>query len=211
MPSYDCALSLEKVDCERGGSPVLKGVNFDAKSSDTVLLFGANGSGKSTFLSVVAGLTTPTSGVINWRIGEASGQGAIDPLGILFVGHRAPVKTALTALENLNFWFDLYHAPEDNRAKNGALETALERVGLLGRENDRVGSFSAGMKRRLDLARCLIAQRPFWLIDEPTAALDEAGKAIFCEILKEHACDGGCALVATHEALHVDARVVRLG
>jgi heme exporter protein A len=118
-----------------------------------------------------------------------------------FLGHQDALKSQMTALEALAFaarWSGAAHDPE----------TALTRLGLAAQADLPVGVLSAGQKRRLALARCWMGGRALWLLDEPTASLDSAGKALVAALIAGHLGAGGTVVAATHEPILADAAQV---
>ncbi len=125
-----------------------------------------------------------------------------------FVGHLNAVKPQFTVRENLSFWVEYFGGAPGGKAVNGA----LERLNLVEIEDIPAGYLSAGQKRRLGLARLLLAPRPIWLLDEPTAALDAASAKTVERLIAEHTASGGLAIIATHLPLNLPAlRELRLG
>ncbi len=164
---------------------------------------GPNGAGKTTLLRAVAGLIRPEAGKVSLEGGEAD---ATVGEQCHFVGHLNAVKPSLTAIENLRFWKDALGGDEQPLAR------ALERFGLGEMADVPGGYLSAGQKRRIGLARLLVAQRPVWLLDEPTVSLDAASVSTFAAIVAEHLAGGGIAIAATHVPLGIaGARELRLG
>ncbi|HEX7725518.1 MAG TPA: ATP-binding cassette domain-containing protein, partial [Rhizomicrobium sp.] len=96
------------------------------------------------------------------------------------------------------FYAELYGA-------NGGIDLALEEVGLIRARDLPCQYLSAGQKKRLSLARLKLSARPLWLLDEPLAALDSAGKSLAAQFIASHCASGGIAIVATHEALGIEA------
>jgi heme exporter protein A len=122
-----------------------------------------------------------------------------------YLGHLDAFKPSLTVLENLAFWTS-YLGGE------GRPEAALEAVGLGSLANLPAGYLSAGQKRRLSLARLVAIQRPLWLLDEPTAALDSAAQAMLLDLMRAHLAAGGLLIAATHQDLGLQpVRELRLG
>ena len=103
----EITLRLDDAGCDRAGAPIVRGVTFDLAPGDAIQLFGANGSGKTSLLYLVAGQLRPAEGQVLWN---SPGLQQHNPFAhsILFVGHEASVKPALTAYENLAFWAELY-------------------------------------------------------------------------------------------------------
>ena len=210
MPGYqrEITLRLEGAGCDRAGAPIVRGVTFDLAPGDAIQLFGANGSGKTSLLYLVAGQLSPAEGRVAWMAQHEERQSPF-PHSVLLIGHEASIKPALTALENLIFWADLYGVERANRDR--VINDALDRVGMSNFVNVRVGQFSAGQKRRIDLARAAIAKREVWLMDEPVAALDQEGALMFRNMMSEHLGNGGIALVATHDEFEVASRKLEIG
>lgn len=188
-------LSIEKLGCRRGGRPILNEVDFDLPAGQAAVLRGPNGAGKTTLIRALAGLLPVASGTAH--IGGVSL--AADRAGfqdhVAYVGHLDAVKPALTVIDNLRLWSALLGQPA---ARAGA---ALERFGLSQIAGRRAAECSAGQKRRLNLARLLVADRALWLLDEPTVSLDTASKILVAQLIEGHVAAGGVALIATHEDL----------
>ncbi|WP_375204369.1 heme ABC exporter ATP-binding protein CcmA [Hyphococcus sp.] len=194
MSSYRRAISLaaDNAGCDRAGAAVVRGVTFSLGPGEGMQLFGPNGSGKSSLLSMFAGLIRPAEGGIQWRVDDAPGDTAPEG-GVFFLGHDASVKPALTAEENLRFWAQANGG--------GDVDKALNAVDAASFRHLRAGRLSAGQRRRVDLARALLADREVWLLDEPTAAIDRDGVRIIRKLIDDHLARGGIAIVATHDDL----------
>ncbi|WP_373297320.1 heme ABC exporter ATP-binding protein CcmA [Devosia pacifica] len=178
-----CATGLSGA---RGERILFANLDLKAEAGTALLLRGANGAGKTTLLLMLYGAIRPLAGQIVW-----SGQDPEGPPFIHLFGHRAAVRARLAVLETLNFWRDANGGTKD-------CVEALERVGLGGLGSLDAGYLSAGQTRRLSLARLLVAPRPVWLLDEPTAALDPDGDRLVGELMAEHLAAGGLIIAATH-------------
>src|ERR1700694_5820854 len=157
-------LSIEGLTCRRGERVLFEGLRFAAGEADAVVVTGPNGAGKTSLIRLIAGLLPAEAGAIVLAGGPPSRE------SLHLIGHLDAVKGALTVKENLAFL----------RALLGgrmAGETALEALGLAALSELPARVLSAGQKRRLALARLLVAERPLWLLDEPTASLDTDGQA----------------------------------
>ncbi|HEX5779165.1 MAG TPA: heme ABC exporter ATP-binding protein CcmA [Xanthobacteraceae bacterium] len=195
-------LIAERLGLERGGRRLFQDLGFTLAGGEALLVTGPNGAGKSSLLLLIAGLLRPTEGRI-----ELGGQGAERaPATVMhFVGHLDGVKAALTASENLEFMRALLGGRPDGTSALAAL--GIERLADL-----PAAMFSAGQKRRLALARLLIAPRPLWLLDEPVTSLDADGQSVFASLARAHLQRGGLIVAATHAPLGVDgARELKLG
>jgi heme exporter protein A len=152
-------------------------------------------------LRVLAGLTIADAGAISW--GDATWKSASleQRANVLYLGHANALKDELTTAENLadGLGFDGVTISVENQ------HHALERVGLITRRDLQARRLSQGQKRRIGLARLLLAQKPVWLLDEPTNALDADGVQLFTEIVDEHLARGGMACIATHLTMQIHA------
>jgi heme exporter protein A len=205
MPAADtfsAAVSVRSVTLARGSRTLVRDLSFEAAPGEAVELRGPNGSGKTTLLRSLAGLHDPRAGAIS--IGGEAGEARADRLHLL--GHLDGIKAADPVRRQLAFAADLFDADP------AGIGAAVDRLGLA-RLLDLAGAaLSAGQRRRLALARLLIAPRPVWLLDEPAAPLDAAGRALLGEIIDAHRAAGGVVIAAVHDALPgAPARRLELG
>jgi heme exporter protein A len=187
----------------RGERLLFEGLDFELGAGEMLLLRGPNGSGKTTLLLVLAGLLRPDSGRCE-LLGGADGD-----TDLHFLGHAAALSGRLTVAENLHFWTALCGG-------DGALlAPTLEAIGLAPIADLEADLLSAGQRRRLALGRLLCTERPLWLLDEPTNALDSAGEQLVATLIDAHLHRGGLVVAATHHdiPLRTPARVrnLRLG
>ena len=171
---------------------MIDGLEFTVGPGEILLLRGANGAGKTTLLLALAGVAAPAAGRIA-ILGGADEAG--QPADLHLLGHLPAVKSRLTVAENLRFWADL------NGGDRDLVGSALQAVGLAHIETLAAGYLSAGQTRRLALARLLVADRPVWLMDEPTAALDREGELLIGRLIDAHLRRGGLVVAATHHDL----------
>ena len=155
------------VVCFRAERIVFEGLNFALEPGGALILRGANGSGKSSLLRLMAGLGRPLSGTIAWHEADIADDPEAHNRHLHYVGHADPVKPVLTVAENLAFWAALRVQADTAGGTAGAVAEALERLGI-GHLASVPGRFlSAGQKRRVNLARVLTAKADLWLLDEP--------------------------------------------
>jgi heme exporter protein A len=195
-------LSGRGVRCVRGGREVFSGLDFEASSGEALAVVGPNGSGKTSLLRLIAGVLAPAGGSIALEGGE-------DELTLAelshYLGHRDPLKPALSVSENLRFWRDFLGGMTSDPAESLAV-VELDHAARL-----PAAYLSAGQRRRLSIARLLTVQRPVWLLDEPTNALDTAGQKLFATLMGDHLARGGLIIAATHAPLGVPTRTLRVG
>ena len=122
-----------------------------------------------------------------------------------YVGHANGIKASLTVAENLRFWTE-YLAEDDRDGNADRLDEALDHFNLLDLSDIPAGYLSAGQKRRLGLARLLVAHRPLWLLDEPTVSLDTASDGAARQGRRCALTGGGIAIAATHIPLGLPRR-----
>lgn len=199
-------LVAENLVLERGGRNVVDGLSLRLDSGAALVLTGPNGSGKSTLLRALAGYLRPASGSV--RISGAGDDR--EPSEVChFVGHLDGIKTHLTAAENLSFWATYLGGSMDLAAR---VEGALQRFALDPLADIPAGYLSAGQKRRLALARLVAAERPLWLLDEPTVSLDASSVEVLIAAINAHLAAGGMAVIATHVPMAlVPVQQIRLG
>ena len=195
-------LSLDNIALERGERRIASGISVRVAGGEALLLQGPNGSGKSTLLRVLAGLMPAAEGAIAWDGVDVSKDREAHRARLAYLGHQDALKGGLTALENLQFWAGF---------TGGNAEAALKAFGLARLADRPVRILSAGQKRRLALSRLALGDAPLWLLDEPVTALDTDARAAFVALLKRHLAAGRLAIIATHEPLAVEARVLQLG
>lgn len=173
----------------------LRGVSLRVERGETVALLGHNGSGKTTLLRILSTILRPTRGsgeIFGYDL-VAEASSIRGNIGVL--GHSPGLYSDLTAAENLQFALRM----SGREAGQDAVREVLERVDLDREADERVRGFSAGMQRRVALARLLLLRPRLVLLDEPYSSFDAAGIEIVNDYLREHRDQGGAAVVATHD------------
>jgi heme exporter protein A len=190
MPRVALRLRARNLAVERGGRIVLSGLDFEVAAGELLVVVGPNGSGKTSLLRTIAGLSDIHSGTIELWGGKAErkiGEQAH------YVGHHDASKPALTVAENLQFWANFLGAGEVGR---GVGAFGLETLSTL-----PAAVLSAGQRRRLALSRLLLVSRSIWLLDEPLSGLDSSSSARLRTHMAGHLEAGGIIVAATHADL----------
>lgn len=193
----------------RGERRLFHSLSFQLKAGECLLLQGENGSGKTSLLRMLAGLTPPATGTVYWNGRPIKQWGDEYGRELLYSGHSPGLKEGLSATENLLFGSAL----ADVQLSSSAVYEALHHAGLKGREHLPVRALSQGQKRRVNLARLLIQKRSLWLLDEPLTALDTKASQWTVALIDRHLSDGGVAVLTTHQdiALTHATQAIRVG
>ena len=213
-------ITIKNLSCERDERVLFSGLDLEFSAGEVVQIAGPNGAGKTTLLKILTGLSSLHEGEILWR-GKDHHNNYEFQSSLLYLGHMPGVKSSLTALENLEWFFGLNgikcETEESERAvaqvpDREQLKAALEAVGLKGYGDVPCMQMSAGQQRRVGLARLYCSEAPLWILDEPFTAIDKKGVAHLEERIEEHARQGGLVILTTHQHLNIDGfREVDLG
>ncbi|ACP26970.1 putative heme ABC transporter, ATP-binding protein [Sinorhizobium fredii NGR234] len=192
-------LLVESLSARRGEDLIFHDISFDLATGEALVVTGPNGSGKSTLQRVLAGLLQAESGRVSLKDGPS---GFEHPRELShYLGHRNAMKRELTVEENLCFWQRfLGNSPGGSGLD---LAAAAAAVGLAGVTHLPFGYLSAGQQRRMAMAKLLVAYRPIWILDEPTAALDAGADRLFAGLVAGHRERGGIVIAATHQSLGI--------
>jgi ABC-2 type transport system ATP-binding protein len=191
----DMVIEIEELGRTFGATTALDGVSLTAPAGKVLGLLGPNGAGKTTLVRILATLLAPTAGtarVLGCDVVRDAGRlrGLIG-----LTGQVATVDELLTGRENLEMIAGLYHLPRA-RARQRTAEL-LEQFGLADAAGRRCGTYSGGMRRRLDLAASLIASPPAVFLDEPTTGLDPASRLAMWAAVEQLANVGTAVLLTT--------------
>ncbi len=198
------SLKVRALECVRGDELVFTDLSFSLGGGEILQVLGENGSGKTSLLRILSGLSVANSGEILWQVPPRSAAPASWQSQLHYLSHASGVTGILSVEENLR-----YASALANRPSRNSLEDALAHVGLTHVRQVLTSRLSAGQRQRVALARLVLIPALVWLLDEPLTALDQAGKVLVETLLTEHALAGGLALVATHQPLVITRAPIR--
>lgn len=191
------AVSIRNLSKVFGKTPVLKSLDFDLKKGEFTVVFGPNGAGKTTLLKLISTLIAPTEGsvfVSGFNIAEEP-EKVLKEIGML--SHDSYLYGELTAKENLRFFGQMYGVKGQELGER--ISTLLEDTGLIKKSDERVSTFSRGMKQRLSIARALIHKPSLLLLDEPYTGLDPGAALVFENLLKSPDFLESTKLMVSHD------------
>jgi heme exporter protein A len=198
-------LEAAELECERGARILFRAVSFVLAPGELLRVAGANGSGKTSLLRILCGLTRPSAGEVRWNGQPIARLKEEYTRELVYIGHAPAVKDDLTPRENLEVSCRL----AGQATSSPALAAALERLRV---PDLPVRKLSQGQRRRAALARLLLSEAPLWLLDEPFAALDAEGISVLDGLLGKQLDRGGAVVYTTHQDVGTrSARVVDLG
>jgi len=187
--------------CVRGDRRLFKDVNFNLQAGELMQVHGPNGSGKTSLLRILCGLSNPALGEISWSGTEIRALGHEYLSNLTYIGHLSGTKDDLTVLENLR----ISSALAGVQITEEQAREALSCIGLKGREFLPAKVLSQGQRRRVALARLLVCKTKLWILDEPLAALDVAAVQLVQKLLEKHLTNGGMVVMTTHQDLEVNS------
>ena len=182
-------LIVSDLTCQRGYNELFRNLSFELNSGEILRVSGANGSGKTSLLKILAGLNSAESGKLTINSNKV---GSYDyQSDIFYLGHLPALSPELHCKENLDYLTKL------NTSSNQALDEALTNVGLKNFEYEYAANLSAGQKRRVVLSALFITQAKVWLLDEPFTALDSEGINVIEPQITRHCNNNGICVLTT--------------
>ncbi|ARD46539.1 cytochrome c biogenesis heme-transporting ATPase CcmA [Colwellia sp. PAMC 21821] len=196
-------LSANNLTCIREDRVLFEALNLSICAGEILQIEGPNGAGKTSLLRILAGLSQPYDGGVSFKNKNITQYREMFHQDLLYLGHLPGVKDEMTAQENLEFNLTL-HGLDRKTA-----EITLAEVNLLGFEDALASHLSAGQHRRIALARLWQSQAKIWILDEPFTAIDKLGVEKLEQLFMQHADNGGCVILTTHQDLSLPAERVK--
>ena len=191
-------LQARQIECTRGNRRLFHDLSFRLEARQALHVRGENGSGKTSLLRMIAGLSPVEAGEVRWNDERIAARGEDYRGELVFLGHSNGLKDDLSAVENLEHALALAGSCPGHEA----LRAALAQQGLGGVADLPVKLLSQGQKRRVALVRLdFSANKPLWILDEPFSALDAASSARVGQAVAAHLQGGGVVLFTTHQEL----------
>lgn len=196
-------LQAHRLTCIRGDLELFSDLSFELAPGDALWVAGTNGSGKTSLLRMLCGLSMPADGEVRWNGQDIRRLREEFCSKLIYLGHLNGVKDDLLAWENLSIASTLSGQP----VSSDEAHDALERLGL-GRAADLpTRALSQGQRKRVALARLsFAAAMPLWILDEPFTALDKSAVSVLCETISKHVANGGMVIYTTHQEIDLSAR-----
>lgn len=198
-------LQTRDLSCVKDDRVLFEDLNLSLSPGQILLVEGKNGSGKTSLLRILTGLSLPETGDVLWQGKPINEVGSEYYEQVNYVGHHDGIKRDLTCLENLRLVQAMGKPlPVD-------LDDALHKVNLYRFGDNFVATLSAGQKRRLAMARLVVTEALLWIMDEPFTSLDKASMAMFQQLFEQHLDNNGVIVMTSHHDIEMpDSDVVRL-
>ena len=193
---FSRTLEVKNLVCQRNEQVLFSELNFSLLPGNILFLQGENGSGKTSLLRILCGFRLADEGEISW------GEKLISAVpeyfqNISYIGHKNGIKDELTVEENLDLMRSLASASAIKT------ETVLKQIGLFKRADVITRQLSAGQKRKLALARLMMSNNSFWILDEPFTSLDQLSVEFFESLIKQHINRGGMLILTSHHDINL--------
>lgn len=196
---HKALITAEQLTCIRENRVLFDQLSFDVKAGDIIQVEGANGTGKTSLLRILAGLSMPFEGRVLYKQNNIAQCQEEFNADLLYLGHLPGVKAEMTSQENLEFYLTL-HGSDPSLA-----EKTLAEVNLFGFEDALASHLSAGQHRRIALARLWQSNNKIWILDEPFTAIDKEGVVELEKLFLKHAKQGGAVVLTSHQDLSINS------
>ena len=197
--NIDPTLTFQNLACSKGGRPLFQGIDCTVQAGRWLHIVGANGSGKTSLLRMVCGLTPVESGEILWNGVSIRSIPEAYRRDLCYLGHLNALQESMTIEENLAFSSALGGAMPGT----AQVSELLHRFGVGSRNRQLVRHLSQGQKRRVALSRLALSPARLWVLDEPFVAMDHSGIQLLADLVAEHLSQGGIAILTSHQNVDI--------
>jgi len=199
------SLKADKLGCVRNDFELFSQLSFNLSPGELIQIEGTNGSGKTSLLRILCGLSMPAEGHVLWNEQVIESCRADFYASMAYVGHQNGLKSNLTCEENLRA------SAINNQLKiDYDIEDALAVMHVDDLIDEYAGKLSAGQQRRVALTRLLITEAPLWILDEPFTAIDHHSRERLEQLFDQHCQQGGMIILTTHHQLNIANTPVKL-
>jgi heme exporter protein A len=184
-------LQINFLELYRNDDRIFSEISFHLSEGQHLMISGANGTGKTSLLRVICGLTIPTGGTIVWNQLATNNINCRYYEHLAYLGHKNALIPELTARENLEYTF------EGNQSMNRT-SSVLEAFGLNKYLDQYAEKLSNGQIRKIALSRILLSEKTLWILDEPVANLDTSGTQFLLTEMQAHLDQGGMLITTSN-------------
>ena len=202
-------ISVENLKKSFGKTVALNGVNFSIRDGEFYGLLGPNGAGKTTIISIISTILVPDEGAVNINGLDLRKNTSACKKMIGVVPQEIALYDKMTANENLLFWGSLYSV--DKKILKERIDETLTLLGLSDRRNDKISTYSGGMKRRINIASALLHRPKILFLDEPTVGIDPQSRNLIFEVLENLHKQGMTIIYTTHYMEEAERFCDRIG
>ncbi len=190
-------LTIDNLTLQKNNKTIFKSLGFSCFVGSCLEINGKNGSGKTSLLKIIAGISKQTSGKILWDEQDIQDFRSDFNADLQYLGHKNFLKQDFSVYENLNFFASLYESEM-------LINTALSYFKILDLANEKVKNLSCGTQKKVILSKLLICHSTIWILDEPFANLDEEGKKLLKGLIKTKIENRGVVIISSHENNSLD-------
>lgn len=183
-------LNVENLSCIRENRPIFSGLGICLAPGALLIVKGANGSGKTSLLKILAGLLPACHGEVQWKDKPIAASSEFLHQ-LTYIGHKNAIKNDFTVRENIRFWAKMSGTEMLEKA-------ALRYFQMESMADTPCWQLSAGWQRKVALARLVVSPTPLWLLDEPTNYLDDHSIQLVSELIEARVKQDGIVVVASH-------------
>jgi ABC-2 type transport system ATP-binding protein len=202
-------ISVSNLKKQYDSVPALKGISFNIEQGEFFGLLGPNGAGKTTTISIMSTILKPNEGSVTIAGFDLLKNPSECKKNIGVVPQEIALYNELSAYDNLMFWGSLYNVPKEELKLR--IDETLKLFGLHDRKNDKIKTYSGGMKRRVNIASALLHEPKILFMDEPTVGIDPQSRNLIFEVLEKLHKDGMTIVYTTHYMEEAERFCDRIG